>query len=156
GEQVIIVDNLSRPGVAQNLAWLGKRHVGRLTMLRADIRDYDAVQRALSGARAVFHFAAQTAVTTSLTDPVDDFETNARGTLNVLEAVRRSGKHVPVIFASTNKVYGALEDLTITQSAGVCAPADPELAAHGIGEDRPLDFCTPYGCSKGVADQAGL
>src|SRR5690606_663967 len=103
--------------------------------------------------KAIFHLAAQTAVTTSLVQPVDDFEVNARGTLNVLEAVRRSGRSIPVIFASTNKVYGGLEDVEMVELDDRYIPADPELRAHGVGEQRPLDFCTPYGCSKGVADQ---
>ncbi len=107
----------------------------------------------MADAGAVVHLAAQTAVTTSLTDPVQDFEVNARGTLNVLEAVRAAGHRPPVVFASTNKVYGALEDLEMVESGDRHLPADARIRARGIGEDRPLDFCTPYGCSKGVADQ---
>jgi CDP-paratose 2-epimerase len=108
----------------------------------------------------VFHFAAQVAVTTSLADPADDFEVNARGTLNVLEAVRAerdaSGAEIPVLYTSTNKVYGELSDVAESHSAGGrgrYVPADAELAATGIGERRPLDFHSPYGCSKGTADQ---
>jgi CDP-paratose 2-epimerase len=114
------------------------------------------VDAAFADAKAVFHLAAQTAVTTSLAHPVDDFETNARGTLNVLEAVRRAARNAPVILASTNKVYGALDDLEMRTLADHYAPVDETARVHGIGEDRPLDFCTPYGCSKGVADQYTL
>jgi CDP-paratose 2-epimerase len=153
GEDVIILDNLSRPGVEQNLAWLKERHGDRVHPVVADVRDISAIEAAFSDAQAVFHFAAQTAVTTSLADPLGDFEVNARGSLNVLEAVRRTGRNVPVIFASTNKVYGALEDLGMVELDDRYVPADEAVRANGIGEDRPLDFCTPYGCSKGVADQ---
>lgn len=153
GREVLVVDNLSRPGVAENLEWLKGRHGVRLHSEIADIRDRDALTGAVAGAGAVFHLAAQTAVTTSLADPVDDFEVNARGTLNVLEAVRATGRPIPVIFASTNKVYGGLEDLEMEERDEGYTPADAKIAAHGVDETRPLDFCTPYGCSKGVADQ---
>jgi CDP-paratose 2-epimerase len=115
--------------------------------------DRAAVEAALADASAVFHLAAQVAVTTSLADPLHDFSVNALGTLHLLEAVRRSGRPVPVIFSSTNKVYGALEDLALVETEERYLPAEPAVRQYGIGEDRPLDFCTPYGCSKGVADQ---
>lgn len=153
GRDVTVLDNLSRPGVERNLEWLRTRYGNRLRILRADLRDEDAVRDAVSDAAAVIHLAAQTAVTTSLTDPVGDFEINARGTLNVLEAVRVSGRRIPFVFASTNKVYGALADLAVTPLDGRHVPADADLRARGVDESRPLDFCTPYGCSKGVADQ---
>jgi dTDP-D-glucose 4,6-dehydratase len=153
GERVIAIDNLSRAGVEQNAAWLKERHGGRVEVVVADVRDRDAIAPAIARAGAVFHFAAQTAVTTSLVDPVDDFEINARGTLNVLEAVRAAGHKAPVVFASTNKVYGSLEDITLSEEASGYAPVDELLRARGVGEDRKLAFCTPYGCSKGVADQ---
>jgi CDP-paratose 2-epimerase len=153
GRRVTVLDNLSRPGVARNLDWL--RHVGgdRLTFVRADIRDPRALDASVGEAGGVFQFAAQTAVTTSLDDPQGDFAVNAQGTLNVLEAVRRSGRPIPVIFSSTNKVYGSLADVPLVRDGDRYLPADPERRAHGIGEDRGLAFCTPYGCSKGVADQ---
>ena len=153
GEDVVILDNLSRPGVEQNLAWLTERHGARAHPVLADVRDFRDIEAAFADAKAVFHLAAQTAVTTSLVHPVDDFEANARGTLNVLEAVRKVGKKAPVIFASTNKVYGALEDIGMLELDERYVPADENMRANGIGEGRPLDFCTPYGCSKGVADQ---
>jgi CDP-paratose 2-epimerase len=121
--------------------------------VRADLRDADALREVAADCSAVVHLAAQTAVTTSLSEPVDDFEVNARGTLNVLEAVRATGRPIPVVFASTNKVYGGLEDLAMAEGPDRYVPADDHVRENGIGEDRPLDFCTPYGCSKGVADQ---
>ena len=153
GRDVVILDNLSRPGVEQNLAWLEQRHGARVHPLQADIRDAAAIEQAFADARAVFHLAAQTAVTTSLDDPRDDFTVNALGTLNVLEAVRRTGRRVPVVFASTNKVYGSLADLTMVELEDRYMPADGDIRRSGIGEDRGLDLCTPYGCSKGAADQ---
>src|SRR5690606_3030218 len=133
--------------------WLKGRHGSRLKVAVADVRNATEIEPVLADATAVFHFAAQTAVTTSLLDPAEDFEINARGTLNVLEAVRKAGRHAPVIFSSTNKVYGGLDDLRLFELDGRHAPADELIRARGINEDRRLDFCTPYGCSKGVADQ---
>ncbi len=153
GWEVIILDNLSRPGVEQNLEWLRGRHGERVHPIKADLRDPAVVRDAVRDCGTVIHLAAQTAVTTSLADPSDDFEVNARGTLNVLEAVRAAGRRIPVLFASTNKVYGGLEDLTMAQAADRHVPVDEAVRQNGIGESRPLDFCTPYGCSKGVADQ---
>jgi CDP-paratose 2-epimerase len=153
GHDVVIIDNLCRAGVERNLEWLRRRHRHRLQLIEADVRDENAIAPAVAQAAGVYHLAGQTAVTTSLADPLEDFEANARGTLNVLEAVRKGGRKTPVIFASTNKVYGALGDLPLTQENASCRPADERLARHGISEERGLDFCTPYGCSKGVADQ---
>ena len=153
GRDVVVIDNLSRPGVERNLRWLAERHGPRLHAVPADLRDELAVREAVRDADAVLHMAAQTAVTTSLVSPVADFDVNARGTLNVLEGIRATGRKVPLVFASTNKVYGALADLQVAETNDACAPCDEEMRAHGVGEGRPLDFCTPYGCSKGVADQ---
>lgn len=153
GRPVRIIDNLSRAGVEENLDWLRHEFGALLAFVKADTADYSSIARPLADAGAVFHFAAQTAVTTSLDDPVDDFRTNAQGTLNVLEAIRRTGNRTPLIFSSTNKVYGDLADLKMHDAGGRYCPADDGVAARGIGEDRDLDFCTPYGCSKGVADQ---
>jgi CDP-paratose 2-epimerase len=152
-EDVVVVDNLSRPGVDQNLAWLKQRYGARVHPLVADIRDRGAIEPAFADAKAVFHLAAQAAVTTSLADPLEDFEVNARGTINVLEAVRKGGRRVPVIFASTNKVYGGLDDMAMVEIDDRYIPADEAVRSFGVAETRGLDFCTPYGCSKGVADQ---
>ena len=141
------------PGSTRTCKWLIERHGGRVHPLPVDIRDGQAINEIIADASSVFHLAAQTAVTTSLAAPVADFEVNARGTLNVLEAVRATGRKVPVIFASTNKVYGGLGDLEMERRGDRHGPADRAIRERGIGEDRPLDFCTPYGCSKGVADQ---
>ncbi len=123
GEDVVILDNLARAGVDQNLAWLRERHGDRVHPMLADVRDLRGIEAAFADAKAVFHLAAQTAVTTSLVHPLDDFEANARGTINVLEAVRKAGHKAPVIFASTNKVYGALEDVTRCRSTtAICRP----------------------------------
>ncbi|WP_246045421.1 SDR family NAD(P)-dependent oxidoreductase [Rubellimicrobium roseum] len=153
GHEVIVLDNLSRPGVEQNLDWLRARHGARIHPLRADLRDRAALREAARDASAVIHLAAQTAVTTSMADPIDDFEVNARGTIDLLEAVRATGRRVPVLFASTNKVYGCLEAMEMAEAADRHLPADEPLRAHGVPEGQPLDFRTPYGCSKGVADQ---
>ncbi|MDX3977447.1 NAD-dependent epimerase/dehydratase family protein [Shinella sp.] len=153
GEEVVILDNLARPGVDENLAWLRESFASRVHPLLADVRDLLAIEPAFKDAKAVYHLAAQTAVTTSLDHPIDDFETNARGTLNVLEAVRRAGRRAPVIFSSTNKVYGPLDDLAMLTADDRYVPVDEATRLHGVGETRPLNFCTPYGCSKGVADQ---
>ena len=153
GQEVMVIDNLSRPGVEENLAWLTAEHGPRVHPVPLDIRDERPLAGALRDVSAVVHLAAQTAVTTSLTDPVDDFEINARGTLNLLEGIRATGRKVPLLFASTNKVYGALEDLALEPTDQGYHPADPVLRRRGVSEDRPLSFCTPYGCSKGVADQ---
>lgn len=152
GRDVVILDNLSRQGVEDNLGWLSARYGDLVHPVPADLRDAHGVADAMRDAQAVFHLAAQTAVTTSLDAPVDDFEVNARGTLNVLEAVRATGRRIPVLFASTNKVYGALADLEVREQGDRVELADPDRAG-GIDEGRALDFCTPYGCSKGVADQ---
>lgn len=153
GRPVTVFDNLSRPGVERNLDWLRGTGGRAFRFVEGDVRDPDALAAAVTGVDAVYHLAAQTAVTTSLADPVGDFAINAQGTLNLLEAVRRTGRSLPVIFSSTNKVYGALEDLALAPRDGRYLPEDEHLRRHGIGEDRPLQFSTPYGCSKGVADQ---
>jgi CDP-paratose 2-epimerase len=152
GEHVIVYDALSREGVERNLAWLRERHGKRVTAIIGDTRDEDEVARAVAEAKAVFHMAAQVAVTTSLADPREDFEINVRGTINVLDAVRTRMKHIPVIFASTNKVYGDLGDLPFRSTDDRYEPVGL-MARRGMDESRPLDFHTPYGCSKGSADQ---
>ncbi|WP_225421378.1 SDR family NAD(P)-dependent oxidoreductase [Sphingomonas parva] len=153
GHEVLVYDALTRPGVERNLAWLKERHGEQVQAIIADIRDEDELARAAREAKAVFHMAAQVAVTTSMIDPREDFEINIRGTLNLLDAVRLKGDRTPVIFASTNKVYGDLGDLDFRLDGDKYVPMDGEIAARGIGEQRPLDFHTPYGCSKGAADQ---
>src|SRR3954471_1056342 len=153
GHDVLVYDALARAGVETNLAWLEKRHPDRISAVIADVRDDAALAEAAGEAAAVFHFAAQVAVTTSLIEPREDFDINVRGTLSLLEALRRRNEPVPLLFASTNKVYGDLLDVALEATNDAYVPRDPAVRANGIGEDRPLDFHTPYGCSKGAADQ---
>jgi CDP-paratose 2-epimerase len=151
GRQVTLLDNLSRRGSSANLQWLRDLHGPKaFDFIQADVRDPDAMARAAVGRSAVYHLAAQTAVTTSVTDPRPDFEINALGTFNVLEAVRASAPDAVLIYSSTNKVYGGMEDAPAAEQATrYILPDYP----NGVGEDRPLDFHSPYGCSKGAADQ---
>jgi CDP-paratose 2-epimerase len=153
GYRVRVLDNLARPGVERNLSWLCDRHPGRVEAQVADVRDRAAVREAVRGTDQVFHFAAQVAVTTSLADPQADYEVNLGGTVTLLEELRRLPAPPPLVFTSTNKVYGALPDVPLQRAGDRWEPADPELRARGLDESRPLDFCTPYGCSKGGADQ---
>ncbi|RYB07790.1 NAD-dependent epimerase/dehydratase family protein [Lichenibacterium ramalinae] len=156
GHRVTVYDALSRPGVARNLDWLKARHGDALDVVVADVRDGAALAAAAAEAEAVFHLAAQVAVTTSMVDPLADFEINVRATVTLLDALRRRDVPVPLVFASTNKVYGDLADVALQLTNDAYVPADPALRATGIGEARPLDFHTPYGCSKGAADQYAL
>ena len=152
GRDVIVFDSLARAGVERNLEWLRETHP-RVEFVRGDVRDRAALRSVVERAGEVFHLAAQVAVTTSLVDPVDDFERNALGTLNLLEELRRLDSPPPLEFTSTNKVYGGLEDVGLTLRNGRYEPEDPLVRMRGIGENRPLDFHSPYGCSKGAADQ---
>jgi CDP-paratose 2-epimerase len=153
GRSVRILDDLSRPGVERNLAWLVARHGPALDVEVADVCDAGAVARAAERVSTIFHLAGQVAVTTSLDDPLRDAAVNLQGTLNVLEAARAQARPPAVVFTSTNKVYGSLPDVPLVERASRYAPADRRLAATGVGESRPLSFRTPYGCSKGAADQ---
>jgi CDP-paratose 2-epimerase len=153
GQRVVILDNLSRTGVERNLHWLRARHGDRLQIEVGDVRDASVVRRLVRSARHVYHFAAQVAVTLSLQNALADFDVNARGTLNLLEAARAAPDPPSLLFTSTNKVYGGLADLLLRQVGGRYVPEDPEIAGNGIDERRPLQFQSPYGCSKGAADQ---
>ncbi|TIR44093.1 MAG: NAD-dependent epimerase/dehydratase family protein, partial [Mesorhizobium sp.] len=114
GEPVLVIDNLSRAGVEQNLEWLAQKHGSDLRVETVDVRDQARLASVLTPARAIFHLAAQTAVTTSLIDPAEDLDINLKGTFNVLEAARQVS--APVIFASTNKVYGSLPQLAVQET----------------------------------------
>ena len=153
GWRVRLFDNLSRPGVEQNVRWLASQHGPRVETRVGDVRDRAALAAAVAGVSRVFHFAAQVAVTTSLVDPFLDFDVNARGTLNLLETIRAMEHPPSVLFTSTNKVYGHLDDVPLVKHGRRYQPSQAALAARGIAEDRPLDFHSPYGCSKGAADQ---
>ena len=152
GRRVLVYDDLSRAGVERNLAWLKAQHGEMVEAVIADIRDAARLREAACEAEAVFHFAAQVAVTTSMRDPVTDYAVNVGGTLNLLEALRARAEPPPLVFTSTNKVYGAVDDLPLEPRATRYDLAG-RATARGIDERRPLDFHTPYGCSKGAADQ---
>ncbi|HSH39730.1 MAG TPA: NAD-dependent epimerase/dehydratase family protein [Chthoniobacterales bacterium] len=153
GQPVLLYDNLSRAGVEQNAAWLRETHGDLVQVQVADIRDAQALGDAAQRSCAVYHLAAQVAVTSSLTGPINDFEINARGTLNLLEALRGMSNPPPIVFTSTNKVYGSLDDVALRLNKHRYEPDDEQIRANGIGENQPLDFYSPYGCSKGAADQ---
>ncbi|HYO10114.1 MAG TPA: NAD-dependent epimerase/dehydratase family protein [Tepidisphaeraceae bacterium] len=153
GRPVLLFDNLSRPGVEKNLKWLRQTHGDAIKIEAADVQDPHVLRTAVDRASQVFHFAAQVAVTTSLTNAIHDFEVNARGTLNLLEAIRAQDDPPPLVFTSTNKVYGGLPDVKLRVRNGRYEPEDETTRHRGISEQRPLDFHSPYGCSKGTADQ---
>jgi CDP-paratose 2-epimerase len=151
--RIRIFDNLSRAGVSHNTSWL-KSLPGaatRLEIMEEDVRDLRAVRRAVRDAAEIYHLAAQVAVTTAVEDPATDFEVNLRGTFNVLDSARLSGQRPFMLFTSTNKVYGALTRVPIDEEGTHYRPSLPDF--HGVDELEPLDFHSPYGCSKGAADQ---
>jgi CDP-paratose 2-epimerase len=150
GEDVSIYDNLSRPGSTFNLSWLESLKKNSFQLIEADIRDQEAINKAVAGKDVVVHLAGQVAVTTSVINPQEDFEINAQGTLNVLEAARNSSQNPIVLYASTNKVYGGMEDIQVIETETNYRYLD---YPHGISEEFPLDFHSPYGCSKGSGDQ---
>jgi CDP-paratose 2-epimerase len=149
GHRVVVFDSLARPGSELNLVWLQSRYPG-LDYVPGDVRDAEAVSDVVSRADVVYHLAGQVAVTTSVNDPRTDFDINAFGTFNVLEGARRSRKQPTVVFTSTNKVYGGIEDVAVAERP--TRYEFPDLP-DGISEAQPLDFHSPYGCSKGAADQ---
>ncbi len=154
GRHVVAFDSLTRPGVERNVEFLKQAHGDRVHVECADVLDSHAVNDAVKHASVIWHFAAQVAVTTSLDRPVHDFEVNARGTLNVLEAARRRGDDAPpMIFTSTNKVFGDLADVELAIIDGRWQPTDRHLRGCGVADGRCLDFHSPYGVSKGAADQ---
>ncbi|MFB3916392.1 MAG: GDP-mannose 4,6-dehydratase [Terriglobales bacterium] len=149
--KVHIFDNLTRPGVRYNLESLQKLagKSGRLQVTIGDVRDRASVEHAVTGATEIYHFAAQVAVTSSLVDPRFDFDVNVCGTFNVLEAARKSGNRPFMLFTSTNKVYGNISQHSVKAFGRRYGYRD----VVGISELQPLDFHSPYGCSKGAADQ---
>src|SRR5205807_5194342 len=149
--RVHIFDNLSRRGVVHNLRWLQEHFAGsdRLQVTIGDIRDGALVERAVQKATEIYHFAAQVAVTSSVNDPRSNFEVNVGGTFNILEAARNSSRRPCVLFTSTNKVYGNMASEAIVSSRSRYS----YVGSDGVSEAQPLDFHSPYGCSKGAADQ---
>lgn len=153
GHDVVVYDNLSRSGCEANVAWLNgvaAETAGTLHLVRGDVADFDTLQRAAEGAQRIYHLAGQVAVTTSVKDPRADFEANALGTFNVLEAARLVADNPIVLYSSTNKVYGGMEDVGVVEEATRYRYAD---LPFGVPETQPLDFHSPYGCSKGAGDQ---
>ncbi len=150
GHDVIIFDNLSRIGSQRNLDWLNQNHGERLAFFQGDVRNYDQLREQVVGSDVVLHLASQVAVTTSVEDPREDFEINALGTFNVLEAVRNNCPEAAFLYASTNKVYGGLTSVHIAERESRYEFVE---FTEGIPENFPLDFQSPYGCSKGAGDQ---
>lgn len=150
GHQVTILDNLSRKGTEKNLKWLQESYGDGFRFIHGDIRDAETCVKATADAEVIYHFAGQVAVTTSVVDPRSDFDINALGTLNMLEGARLSGKKPIFAFTSTNKVYGGMEDVKTIEVDG---RYDYDGLPNGVPESRLLDFHSPYGCSKGAADQ---
>ncbi len=151
GEQVTVYDNLSRRGAEVNLRWLRETYgADSFRLVVGDVRDAALLTATARDADVIVHLAGQVAVTTSVTHPREDFEANALGTFNVLEAARLSGRNPVVLYASTNKVYGGMEDVPVVEEATRYRYAD---LPHGVPESQPLDFHSPYGCSKGAGDQ---
>ena len=149
-DEVTVFDDYSRRGADLNAAWLKKRHPS-VKLMKGDVRhDLDVLSSLVEEADVVYHLAGQVAVTTSVIDPRVDFERNLLGTFNVLEAVRQSRKPPVLIYASTNKVYGQMEEIDIDEGARRYAYGGGRV---GISEKQQLDFHSPYGCSKGGADQ---
>ncbi len=150
GHEVVILDNFSRKGTESNLKWLQESY-SDVGVARIDVRDADAVREEVAkGYDVVLHLAGQVAVTTSVVDPREDFDINALGTFNVLEGCRLADKQPIVIYSSTNKVYGGMEDVETHEINGRYEYKD---LTNGVPENRLLDFHSPYGCSKGCADQ---
>lgn len=153
GQRVRILDSLARAGSERNIAWLRQQYREQLEFVQGDVRNARAVRAALRDVDHVLHLAAQVAVTGSLLDPRDDFAVNAGGTLNVLEAARACPRPPSLLFTSTNKVYGALADIGVAAIDKRYVPLDQGLRWQGVSEQRCLSFHSPYGCSKGAADQ---
>jgi len=150
GEKVTLLDNLSRFGSSHNLEWL--RGLGSLDFIQCDTADAITLAKAFKGLRpdVVFHLAGQVAMTTSVKDPYIDFRTNVLGTMNLLETLRMNAPEAALLYSSSNKVYGSLAGVRLTEEATRYTALDYAL---GVDEHAPLDFRTPYGCSKGAADQ---
>jgi CDP-paratose 2-epimerase len=150
---VIVLDNAARAGAEENLRWLCARHGSSIDVELADVRERPVLARCVAAADRVFHFAAQVAVTTGLEEPMEDAEVNVLGTLYLLEEIRRRSTPPRLLFTSTNKVYGDLADVELQERGARYEPREHAIRHSGVDERRPLDFCTPYGCSKGAADQ---
>ncbi|MCM8805956.1 MAG: GDP-mannose 4,6-dehydratase [Candidatus Omnitrophica bacterium] len=147
---IIIFDNLSRAGAEKNLEFLLSKNYKNLQFFKGDVRDFKSLKEIVKDAKIVFHLAAQVAVTSSVEEPLKDFEINAMGTLYILEAIRKVSPDAIIVFASTNKVYGELKHLKLKETKTRYVFAEMK---NGISEKENLDFHSPYGVSKGCADQ---
>lgn len=152
GWKVSILDNLSRTGTDSNLKWLQATCRNEIDFYEVDIRNYEMLSDIIQQTKPdmLLHLAAQVAVTTSYLNPREDFEINALGSFNIMETIRLFSPETFVLYASTNKVYGGMEDIPVVLKENGYQFKDLEF---GVGESQPLDFHSPYGCSKGVADQ---
>lgn len=153
GKSVMIYDNLFREGVEENLQWLAEKYPDKLLIQIADINENWLLKKSVNQASEVYHFCAQVAVTSAVTDPQHDFDINLKGTFSLLEAIRQSEHQPPLIFTSTNKVYGNLQEVKMQEDQTRFIPANQDIRNSGINEEAPLEFHSPYGCSKGAADQ---
>jgi CDP-paratose 2-epimerase len=151
GDEVTILDNLSRKGARSNLSWISSTTEKKpFSFIEGDIRNFELIRDSVRGQDVIIHLAAQVAVTSSVDDPANDFAINAAGTFNVLEASRLSGAKPLVVYASTNKVYGEIEDIQVVEKE---KRYEFQHLTEGVSEKQPLDFHSPYGCSKGCGDQ---
>jgi len=148
-EEVEILDNFSRIGTKENAKWL-KENYQDIKITKGDVRDFDLLIKKIKKADVIYHLAAQVAVTKSVENPRKDFEVNALGTFNILEAMRISNKDAILLYSSTNKVYGKMENIPIVEKE---KRYEYKNLSKGVSEDMPLDFYSPYGCSKGCGDQ---
>ena len=153
GKRVMIYDSLFRDGVEKNLQWMQEEYGDKLIIQISNINETRILQQCVNNAEAVFHLCAQVAVTSSVENPIHDFNVNLNGTFHLLEAIRKSPHQPPLLFTSTNKVYGNLQDVKMQENGSRFYPADRNMKKYGINEKIPLDFHSPYGCSKGAADQ---
>jgi len=153
GRSVLLFDNLDRPSVKKNRQWLSSEHGKKVQVKVADVRSRYALREAVQNAGQVFHLAEQVPVTSSLLDTAPDFTVNVQGTINLLEELRRLKNPPPLLYASTNKVYGSLSSINLRKNNTRYEPIDPLIRLKGIHEDYPLSFHTHYSCSKGAAEQ---
>lgn len=153
GKRVMIYDSLFRDGVEKNLKWMQQEYGDKLLIQISNINETRILEQCVNNASEVFHLCAQVAVTSSVENPVHDFNVNLSGTFHLLEAIRKSPHQPPLLFTSTNKVYGNLQDVKMQENGSRYYPANRKMKEYGINEKIPLDFHSPYGCSKGAADQ---
>jgi CDP-paratose 2-epimerase len=153
GRRVLVYDNLSRPDADRNIEWLGASHGDRLHVEAADVRDARTLSRAMQDACEVIHLAAQVSEATGPLRPIEDFEVNTAGTLNLLEGLRSMERPVPLLFASTTQVYGRLADVRLHRLPTRYEPVSRSIRTRGINEDRPFDLHDPHQCSRAAAEQ---